>query len=251
MKTYVLSFLLAFSGLSSGFALRAQTASDPEPGLPYIEVTGSSQLEVEPDEIILSIRIREYWEEEFARKSRPEDYRTKVPLERIERELSAALLRAGVRREDVSVQGFGDSWRERGKDFLMGKQYRVRVYDLKTVNRILGTLDTRGVENVSLAELKNRQIERYRQQGKIQALLAARDKAAYLLEAVGKRLGDIRFVEEPAEDSYYDGGAQYLQSNVMLDQEAGDVADDTLESVAKIRLRYRMRVRFSITDYVQ
>lgn len=227
-------------------AVSAQSAGGCEPAMPYIDVTGSSEIEVDPDEIVLSIRIREYWEEEFARRSRPEDYRTKVPLERIERDLFDALSRCGVKREDVTVQGLGDSWRQQGKDFLVGKQYRVRVCDFKTVNRILSVLDTRGVENLGIAELKNKDLARYREKGKIEALKAARDKASYLLESVGKRLGDIRFIEEPDEDGFY-GAAQYLQSNVMLDQGAGD---DTLESVAKIRLRYRMRVRFGIADYV-
>ena len=231
--------------------LPAQTFSTEEPVMPYIEVTGSSEIEVEPDEIVLSIRIREYWEEEFARKSRPEDYRTKVPLERIESELMAALARVGVRKGDVSVQGLGDSWREQGKDFLAGKQYRVRVRDFKTVNRILSQVDTRGIQNIAVAEMKNNDMARYRQQGKIQALEAARAKASYLLEAVGKRLGDIRFIVEPDQDGFY-GGAPYLQSNVAMDQ-AGVAADagGLSEATAKIRLRYSMRVRFGIADYVQ
>ena len=39
----------------------------------YIEVTGSSEIEVVPDEIHLLIQIKEYWKEEFVPKSKPED----------------------------------------------------------------------------------------------------------------------------------------------------------------------------------
>lgn len=53
----------------------------------YIEVTGSSEIEVVPDEIHLLIQIKEYWKEEFVPKSKPEDYKTKVPLEWIEKDL--------------------------------------------------------------------------------------------------------------------------------------------------------------------
>ena len=42
----------------------------------YIEVTGSSEIEVVPDEIHLLIQIKEYWKEEFVPKSKPEDYKT-------------------------------------------------------------------------------------------------------------------------------------------------------------------------------
>lgn len=43
----------------------------------YIEVTGSSEIEVVPDEIHLLIQIKEYWKEEFVPKSKPEDYKPK------------------------------------------------------------------------------------------------------------------------------------------------------------------------------
>ena len=37
----------------------------------------------------------------------------------------------------------------------------------------------------------------YRQQGKIEALKAAQKKAEYLVEALGKRLGDVIRIVEP------------------------------------------------------
>ena len=52
----------------------------------YIEVTGTSEIEVVPDRIHYVIEIREYFEEEFDGVSKPEEYRTKVPLTRIEEE---------------------------------------------------------------------------------------------------------------------------------------------------------------------
>lgn len=44
----------------------------------YIEVTGTSEIEIVPDKIHYLIEIREYFEEEFDGKSKPEEYRTKV-----------------------------------------------------------------------------------------------------------------------------------------------------------------------------
>lgn len=42
----------------------------------YIEVTGTSEIEIVPDKIHYLIEIREYFEEEFDGKSKPEEYRT-------------------------------------------------------------------------------------------------------------------------------------------------------------------------------
>ena len=56
----------------------------------YIEVTGTSEIEIVPDKIHYLIEIREYFEEEFDGKSKPEEYRTKVPLSEIEQRLREA-----------------------------------------------------------------------------------------------------------------------------------------------------------------
>ena len=46
----------------------------------YVEVTGTSEIEIMPDKIHYIIEIREYFEEEFDGKSKPEEYHTKLPL---------------------------------------------------------------------------------------------------------------------------------------------------------------------------
>lgn len=60
----------------------------------YIEVTGTSEVEIVPDEIHYIIEIKEYFAEEFDGKSKEEDYRTKVPLARIEEGLRKTLREA-------------------------------------------------------------------------------------------------------------------------------------------------------------
>ena len=78
MKTKV---LLSAICLLAIFSLQAQTNER------YIEVTGTSEIEIVPDKIHYLIEIREYFEEEFDGKSKPEEYRTKVPLSEIEQGL--------------------------------------------------------------------------------------------------------------------------------------------------------------------
>lgn len=87
----------------------------------YIEVTGTAEVEIVPDRIHYIIELREYYEEEFDGKSKPEDYRTKVPLERIEKNLRKVLDDIGIKQEAIRTQEVGDYWRERGHDFLVSK----------------------------------------------------------------------------------------------------------------------------------
>ena len=78
LLTLVISLLATFS-------LQAQTNDR------YIEVTGTSEIEIVPDKIHYLIEIREYFEEEFDGKSKPEEYRTKVTLSEIEQGLSVTI----------------------------------------------------------------------------------------------------------------------------------------------------------------
>ncbi len=243
MRKIIALFVLS---LFSAAALQAQTV--PANPVRYIDVTGNSEIEVEPDEIILSLQIKEYWEEEFARKAKPEDYKTKVPLDRIEKDLIAALIRSGVKKENISVQGVGDFWREQGKDFLVGKHFQVRVYDFGTVNEIIRNVDTRGIRSMNIDDLKNKDIAQYREKGKIEALKAARYKAGYLLEALGKKVGEVIAVEEPVEDGLY-GTPRYNHSNVVVTESISfDTVGKGIAEVVKIKLSYQMRARFLIAD---
>ncbi len=81
--------------LVCGAAARAQ-AVDGGCGQRYVEVTGSSVIEIDPDEVHFIITISEYWQEEFDGKSKPEDYRTKVPLTTIESGLRRTLAGLGT-----------------------------------------------------------------------------------------------------------------------------------------------------------
>lgn len=176
-----------------------QTPSVPQR---YIEVTGSSEISIDPDEILFIVRIQEYWKEEFEKKAKENDYKTKIPIAYIERELLSKLHKIGIKSEDITVQEVGDYWRQRGKDFLIGKQFEIRLTDLKTIDAITRSINTNGVTYMGIGELKNKQIAQYRKQAKIEALRAAKEKAAYLLEGIGEQLGEVISVTEPQENPF-------------------------------------------------
>lgn len=150
-------FLLVFAMLAWSIVADAQETDSR-----YIEVTGSSEIEVVPDEIHFLITIKEYWAEEFDRKSKEEDYRTKVPLQWIEKDLRKVLRKVGIPDEAIRTQEIGDYWRQRGKEFLIGKQLDIRLTDFEKVNAIVKLVDTKGVESMRLGELKHKDLPMYR-----------------------------------------------------------------------------------------
>ena len=152
----------------------------------YIEVTGTSEIEIVPDRIHYIIEIREYFEEEFDGRSKPEEYRTKISLDRIEQGLREVLHDAGISPNAVRTQEIGDYWRKQGQDFLVAKTFDITLLDFKQIDEILKRMDTKGIHTMRIGELENKDMLSYHQKGKIAALKAAQRKAAYLVEALAK-----------------------------------------------------------------
>lgn len=206
----------------------------------YIEVTDTSEMEVVPDDIHYLIEIQEYFEEEFDGVSKPEQYKTKVPISRIEQGLMQTIHDAGIPDSAVRIQEYGNNWRHQGHDFLLSKQLDVTLQDYKQIDQFVRKLNTRGIHSMRIGKLDNQDILTYHQKAKIEALKAAQHKAHYLVEALGKKLGPvIRIIENPHPHAGMFGS---LQSNVMSLNAGG------YDNLRIIQLNYSMTVRFEIKD---
>ena len=208
--------------------------------LRFVDVTGTSELTVAPDEIHFLVSIQEYWEEEFEEGRKPEDYRTKVPLARIEEDLRRRLGQLGISAADIRAQEVGNYWREPGRDFLVGKELDITLRRADEIGRIVQTIDTRGVKSMRVGSLLRKDMPELVRRGKIAALEAAREKAAYLAATLGKKLGGVLRIVEPQEGSR--GYAPYAQSNVQYSQDA------LSEGFRNIRLHFSMNVRYELVD---
>lgn len=229
MRIKVLLFAIS---LLATLSLQAQTNER------YIEVRGTSEIEIVPDEIHYLIEIREYFKEEFDGKSKPEEYRTKVPLAEIEQGLREALANSGIPQNAIRTQEIGDYWRQQGQDFLLSKKFDITLTDFNQINEIVKRIDTKGIHTMRIGELENNDMPAYHQKGKIEALKAAQRKATYLVEALGKRLGEvIRIVEKDSGNV-----SPFAQSNVM----SSDAT--SFDNFRTIKKNYSMLVRFEIID---
>lgn len=227
-----IKLLLLAIALLATCSLRAQTNER------YIEVNGISEIEIVPDKIHYIIEIREYFEEESNGKSKSEEFRTKVPLEQIERQLWQVLKEVGVSQDAVRMQEVGDYRREQDRDFLVAKRFDITLRDFRQIDEIVKRIDTKGINTMYIGELENKDMLTYHRKGKIEALKAARQKAAYLVEALGKKLGPvIRIVEENNA-----GRSAFAQSNVWS---SNAVSFDGFRTIKK---NYSMLVRFEIIE---
>lgn len=207
----------------------------------FIEVTGSAEMLIEPDEFIFIIGIEEYWKEEFEKKKEFEDYKNKVKISEIEGQLIKDLNGLGIKTERIKSTEVGNYWRHRGKEFLISKKLEISLTDFKFINQIISRLDSKGIDYMQIGELKNKELVNYRKEVKKQALLAAKEKAKFLLEAIDKKLGDIISITELNSENYL-WRPTMATSNVLMDSTENPQA----ENGKKIKLRFEINAKFEI-----
>lgn len=229
MKASVFALLFVF--------LMIPAFSQDSPFVKKIEVMGSAEKEIVPDEIYLSVSLREY-------KLKNNDI---VSIEKLENQLARAVKEMGVKEEDFQIENiYGNNywWRKKKEDpeFLATKRYRLKLNDLNKVNNLLSKLDPLGVENMNISEYSHSRIEEFRKELKVEALKAAKEKAQYLVESIDQELGEaIEIYETEGGGPVYPMAQFRMASNVAMDAEAGqDIGFRTMKLRAEIRVVFRL-----------
>lgn len=200
-------------------------------------------MEIVPDEIIFQIGIQEYWKEEFQKNAQYKDYVTKIPIEEIEKNLMAELAKAGINQDQIILSDAGNYWRSEGKNFKKSKTIDIVLKDFKMIETIMAEVDTKGINYMKIVKLKNKNLTEYRKQVKIEAMKAAKEKAAYLLESAGETLGHIISAVEKNDKFPNFWQPQNPMSNSILSAPGNDSEND---KVKKIKLQYEVTVKFEI-----
>ncbi|HIR62285.1 MAG TPA: SIMPL domain-containing protein [Candidatus Coprenecus avistercoris] len=232
--------------------MKAQDGVPYDEKFRYIEVTGTSEVEIVPDEIHFIIGIKEYFEEEFDGVSKPEEYRTKVRIEDIESQMREALHSIGITDNDIRTQDVGDYWRERGLDFLIGKNLDITLHDFTMIDRIISVIDTKGVSSMRIGDMSNKDILKYHEQGKKDALLAARKKAEYMAEALGEKIGKVlSIVEHGGGTDHYtvvQNSKLRMDSAALGSAEAAPAASAS-DAFRTIKYTYSVTCRFALKGW--
>ncbi|MBE9466048.1 SIMPL domain-containing protein [Dyadobacter subterraneus] len=241
MKKIILFSVLFITALSSF----AQTTIVQQPLQRKIEVSGFSEMEVVPDELYFSISLREYFNDEKNQKD-------KVIISTLEKQLIKAIAEAGLPKEALSISGVGGyqnyvDKKKKPATFLENKQYELKIDRADKLDAILSKVESRGIQYANIARVDHSKKEEFKKQVKINALKAAKDKAAYLLEAVDQKLGPVLEIRE-VEDNINYPQPMYAKANMrmMAASESADAVQDSDVQYQKIKISYRMQAVFEI-----
>lgn len=176
MKNLILLTIGSF--LISSTAL-AQTQAVNE--RPYIEVNGHAERKVVPDEIYLSITIRER-----------ESGKDKISVEQQEKEMKEALIAIGINLENLTISDANAdyikvNWSK--KDVVSQTEYELKLATADEVGKVMEKLDDLKIHNAYVSRVDHSKMEEFKKEIEIEAIREAKERADYLLTAIGEETG--------------------------------------------------------------
>ncbi|MGC4034643.1 MAG: SIMPL domain-containing protein [Chitinophagaceae bacterium] len=246
MKKYGIACL--FTLFAFCIKANAQTVVNQYPKT--INVSGSAEMEIVPDEIYVQVDLKEY-------KKKGE----KVELEKIKSDFLASCKTVGIADSVISIASYEGAklnswyWRKAKKDpdLYASISYQIKFQDSKKMDQLVDVLDEEGTSNFTIVKVSHSRIIEFRKQLKIQAIKAAKEKGIYLAESINEKVGEAVTITEPQEEAsdmqsngYYRNQLSNLGFSNNVSQKA--VVFDMAPGVnfKKIKLRYEVNVVFAL-----
>lgn len=167
-------------GLLAGFISHSQSKNFIDQ--PYLEVSGSADTLVEPDEIYIHITISE------------KDSRDKIPVEEQEARMLAAFKELGIDIEkNLSVNFMGSVFKFyilKGKEIIKTRQYILKVSDAPTAAQVFLRLEQLDISNSSIKRVSYSAMNALKNLLRSKAVANARERAAALTSPLQQQVGN-------------------------------------------------------------
>lgn len=237
MKRAAYIFLLMVAVCFATVSTLAQATNEKR----VIEVTGSAETLITPNEFTFKISLYERVEN-----------KQKLTIEMQEAKLKEELTKLGVDvAKDLTIFDLTSTYisRKKTKDTLGSKNYRLKLRDLEKIEKLQEIADRLNINNLDLIESTHSELTTFRRETKMAAIKAAKIKAEYMLGAIGEKIGKPMFIQEiPDEEAPRAISYGVLNSNATSNAITIDGQDSTATtlSFSKIKIRYSVLARFEI-----
>lgn len=234
MKTSILLTLLAILPFCSW----SQEAL-PGKETPAIEVVGTGEMEIVPNEIYIAFTLKERFEG-----------KTKIEIENQEKELKKRLIKLEIDLKDLQLADANSDFikiKRKKTDVIASKDYLLKVTTTAEIAKVFELLDEIDAFNANIQRVDHSEIEKYKNDVKMLAVKAAKEKATNLLAAIGETIGKpILIQERETYEDYQPMRKNLMVANMMMDQSAPQEESIPEIGFQKIKLKYSVFARFAI-----
>lgn len=204
----------------------------------YIEVTGRAEMEIVPDEIYITILLDE------------KDSKNKQTVAQLESAMTKKLKELGVDVDkDLMIKDLSSNFKFyllHKNDIFLSKEYQLLVRNGKLAGRVFIELEKLGISNMTIDRLEHSKIEQYRREVKVNAIVAAKEKAGSLANAISEEIGKALYIQEVDYNPY--GVARVSNVMSLKSREGGSLnqMEELDIEFEKIKLEYSVICRFEL-----
>jgi hypothetical protein len=148
---------------------------------PYLEVAGSADTLVTPDEIYIRITISE------------KDTKDRSSVEELEQKMYDALKETGIDVDkSLATSDMASNFKFyflRSKDVIKTKQYVLKVGDVATASKVFIELENLGISNTSIDRVAYSELESIKNQMRSKAVENAKARAVALTKPLNQNIG--------------------------------------------------------------
>jgi uncharacterized protein YggE len=133
---------------------------------------------------------------------------------------------------------------------MISKSYLLKVPNAEMIGQVYEKLDLMDAQDAYISRFTHSKIKEFQKENRIKAIQAARDKAQYLLAAVGKQIGDpveITEIDNYVQENSARRAKAYsrVETSNYSSERTSDKEEEQI-SFKKIRLRASFHVLYEI-----
>jgi len=202
---------------------------------PFVEVTGTSKIEIIPDEIYVKITLNE------------SDKKEKKTIEELELDMISKLKSIGIDVNNcLSILDFDGYYKRKflsNNKVINVKSYQLIVTSGKSLGEVYQVLDAIKISNVSIIKTSHSEIEAIKRDLKIKAIKIAKNKANDYCMALEQTLGKAIYISE--SHTAYQPNVSNTTSNEGYEVTAYGYRKDIYDlGFSKINLTASVQVKF-------
>jgi uncharacterized protein len=207
---------------------------------PYLDVTGSADTLVTPNEIFIKIIIAE------------KDSRDKTSVEEQELKMVKALKALGIKTEkNLTTSDMASNFKSyflKGKEVVKSKEYMLKVDDAVTASKVFIELENIGISNTSIDRVNHSELEMIKNEIRSRAIINARKKAIALTKPLQQTVGPAIHISDMETSNFNRQlpgrvGAGMLQEVVVVGYASGKKELPQIE-FEKINVTSNIAVKF-------
>jgi len=173
------------------------------------------------------------------------DSKSKISINESEKAMITALKDIGINVDkDLSVNDLSSNFQKHvlGKpDINVSKDYVLTVHNTNTLFKVFTSLESIGISNSRILKVESSKIIEYRNEVKVRAIQAAKEKASMLATAINQTIGRAIFIQE---NNQWQTSSR--ASNTMFENSISEDSSEQNIDYEKITIDYSILARFEL-----